>query len=279
MSEKTPPVRLDFDRLQAWVSTQLASIQTTMKMMGAVPLQAAGPVLAHPRELRVCTLGLPEVFCQGTRLEFPYQKVQELLLYLIFNPSASKDQLLEDLWDGKSADSVYTAIRQLRRLLKDHLHLAEEAVVKKGRYYSLSAEIQIGLDLHTLDNTVFRGTKIAPQYLCVLMEGLDSSWIEEQRLLFNKTLLARLEQETQHPQLPLERLLVLHLLVLVRDVFQTAALDVVLRLSRDLGFAAVQRAAQQLVHALNEGSSTEFQVAQLRDLAVELLENQRLSAV
>lgn len=279
LSEKTPPLRLDFDALQSWTHTHLTSIRTTMHLMGSLS-EASAPLLAHPSlsaELQISTLGMPEVHCQGQKLEFPYQKVLELLLYLVHHPAATKDQLLEDLWDGKTADSVYTAIRQLRKILKDHLPISEEAVVKKGKHYSLSSQIHVVLDSHGLDGPVFEGQKIVPAHLCDLMEGLDSSWIEEQRLIFNRALLTQLDQELQTPQPSPEHTLLLHLLRVTRDVFEPEPLQMVLKLSRDLGCKTLHRTAQLLMHALTEGSCPRFHVLQLRDQAATLLEQERLS--
>ena len=277
LSEKTLPLRLDFDALQTWTHTHLASIRTTMRLMGSLS-EAHPPLAGSPvAELDINTLGLPEVHCQGQSLEFPYQKVLELLLYLVYHPAATKDQLLEDLWDGKTADSVYTAIRQLRKILKDHLPITEEAVVKKGRHYSLSPQIHVVLDSHVLDGPVFVDHQIAPPYLCDLMESLESGWIEEQRLIFNRTLLTQLDQELQTPQASLERTLILHLLRVTRDVFEPEPLQMVLKLSRDLGCKAIHRAAQLLKHALTEGSCPRFHVLQLREQAATLLEQERLS--
>lgn len=281
LPEKVPPVRLDFDALQSWVQVQLAHIQSTMHMHGSITQTGSRPQLQvlPPTALHITTLGIPEVLHKGKVLEFPYQKVLELLLYLIFNTAATKDQLLEDIWDGKSADSVYTAIRQLRRLLKDHLDLSDEAIVKKGKYYSLSPELHFVLDTGKLDAPIFVGGKITPPYLSELMEGLDSPWIEEQRMLLNKTLLSKLQSEVQKPQLPLDRALVLHLLILTRDVYQMEALDTILKLSRELALPAVQRTAQLLKHALGEGAPVTLLVSQLRESAIQLVNEQRLSAV
>ncbi|GEM49393.1 winged helix-turn-helix domain-containing protein [Deinococcus cellulosilyticus] len=273
LSEKSPPPSLDFERLQAWTHTHLASIQATIHLMG--PLSASPS--PTPATLHIKILGAPEVFCQGQKVDFPYQKVLELLLYLIHHPAATREQLLSDLWDGKTADSVYTAIRQLRKILRDLFPLTEEGVVKKGRHYSLSSQIQVVLDSHDLDGPVLTTQQIAPQYLCDLMDGLDSAWIEEQRLIFNRLLLTRLVQELQVSQGRTDRTLVLHLLRVTQDVFEPDPLQMVLRLSRELGHGGIHRTAQMLQHALTEGSCTRFYVLQLREQAAKLLEQERLA--
>lgn len=252
-------------QLDQWSEHHLSRIRKRLELEKALPARNTH----HEKVLEIKTIGLPEVHVNGQKLDFPYLKVQELLLYLIFQPFSPKDQLQENLWPGGLAHNVYTAVRQLKLLLGQHLNM-DDPIVKRRCGYALSDQIKVVLDLETISGPLMPGGKLHPAFTLGVLEGFDSEWLEEPRALLQQNLLQRLLTE-QTKQVGKDKQLALTLLMLRQDPFHAEALHQASALAGQLGDQRVKDLLNMLERALQQGTPLQALLGKLCDVASTLM--------
>ena len=96
-------------------------------------------------KITVRFLGKPEIIRDGVRVVIPQKKIQALLLYLLFNESCSRDELVSLFWEEQKEES---ARRNLRNsLYKLRTLLGDGVLVTMGKeYIKLDPKVELVRD-------------------------------------------------------------------------------------------------------------------------------------
>src|SRR5690625_2181772 len=147
--------------------------------------------LRHPAggELRVCGLGHPVIYRDGSRLDWESLKAVELLFYLLEHPDgATSFEVAEALWPGKSdrraSSSFHVTLYRLRK------QLGSEIVEAANRRYYLGGELHLSQDVEGYraqaravveEPGPEQAARLIGIYAGDFLTGFDSDWLLDLR--------------------------------------------------------------------------------------------------
>ncbi len=138
--------------------------------------------------LEVQTLGSFHCGLEQTHIKFPFAKAAELLIWLILHGPATREKIIDALWDGSSdpkhIEYGKLALRRLRTSLAEHLPF--NPLVYADHKYQLAAELEVKLDarelLEAFETTDLNARhKALEQYSSTFLPGVHSEWAEYMR--------------------------------------------------------------------------------------------------
>ena len=138
--------------------------------------------------LEVQTLGSFHCDLEQTHIKLPFAKAAELLIWLTFHGPATREQIIDALWDGSSdpkhIEYGKLALRRLRTSLAEYLPF--NPLVYTGHKYQLAAELEVKLDaqelLDAFETADLEARRNAlGQYSSTFLPSTHSEWAEQMR--------------------------------------------------------------------------------------------------
>jgi LuxR family transcriptional regulator, maltose regulon positive regulatory protein len=142
-------------------------------------------------QLEIKTFGGLTIHLNGLLVHMPFVRCAELLVWLALHGPATKDQMLDALWDG-SADSakaeyLRVILRQIRLTLTATQKLIANPIVYSKTFYALHPTLNIQLDYRQLKSIT---TQNDPDVLLAALNthqgeflpSMDSQWIQVARV-------------------------------------------------------------------------------------------------
>ena len=145
-------------------------------------------------------LGKPKVTIDGIPLEMEQKKTQAMLLYILFNGSATRDELAELLWCDYAPDKARSNLRNSLYKLKSIV--GGEILMTKGHSFIKIAEgvtVRRDIDLFITENSqnqIFSlSSYIFLEHFYVKNCPEFDRWISNMRTVYEKLLVKRLTRE------------------------------------------------------------------------------------
>ena len=138
--------------------------------------------------LEVQTLGNFYCTFEQNTIKLPFAKAAELLVWLTLHGPATREQIIDALWDGSSdpkhIEYAKLTLRRLRTSLAEHVPF--NPLVYTDHKYQLATELEVELDAHdlltafeTADATARR--EALECYSGTFLSGIHSEWIEQMK--------------------------------------------------------------------------------------------------
>jgi LuxR family transcriptional regulator, maltose regulon positive regulatory protein len=187
---------------------------------GAQVLEVASPD-DDRLELRLQSLGAVQAFIAGSSAHIPLAKAGELLVWLAIHGPASRDQLIDALWDGSNEqrhiEYFKIAVRRLRASFAEHASVDFNPLTFEQGLYRISERLNVQLDatavavaLRANDPLALEAAVLAHQG--VFLPACESEWASEARVRFQEealeaamALALRLEADDPRRALELRR--------------------------------------------------------------------------
>ena len=121
---------------------------------------------------------------------FGFRKAGELLVWLALHGPASRDKIIDALWDGSNEqrhlEYFKVAVRRLRAALEEAAPLEFNPLPFEAGTYRLSSRFEIDLDAQALTqafelNDPARQSQAWNRYTGDFLPGIDSEWVLETR--------------------------------------------------------------------------------------------------
>ena len=142
-------------------------------------------------QLEIKTLGGLTIHLDGLEIQMPFARCAELLVWLALHGPATKDQMLDALWDG-SADSakaeyLRVILRQIRLTLTNTQKLIANPIVYSKTFYYLHPTLNIQLDYWQLKTIA---TQNNPDVLLTALKthqgeflpSMETEWVNQIRM-------------------------------------------------------------------------------------------------
>jgi LuxR family transcriptional regulator, maltose regulon positive regulatory protein len=172
-------------------------------------------------ELRLQSLGAVQASIAGSSAHIPLAKAGELLVWLAIHGPASRDQLVDALWDGSNEqrhiEYFKIAVRRLRASFAEHASVDFNPLTFEQGLYRISERLNVQLDamavaaaLQANDPFALEAAVLAHQG--VFLPACESEWASEARMRFQEealeaamALALRLEADDSRRALELRR--------------------------------------------------------------------------
>ncbi|WP_019011948.1 tetratricopeptide repeat protein [Deinococcus aquatilis] len=148
------------------------------------------PTLTTPRAtLHLNTLGQLRARVESRPLQIPFAKAGELLVWLALHGPASREQIVDALWDGSREERhigyFKVVVRRLRLALSEILPDVINPLPFEAGQYALSSDFSVDLDVtrsfSSTDDEAGRLTQRLSLWQGEFLPGLTSEWIQEER--------------------------------------------------------------------------------------------------
>ena len=150
----------------------------------------------------VCFFGKPKVSIDGIPIEMEQKKPQALLLYILFNGSATRDELAELLWCDYAPEKARSNLRN--SLYKLKMIVGEDVLTTKGHsFVSVSENITLRRDIdlfiteNSRDQLLSLTSYIFLEHFYVKNCPEFERWIGSMRTAYEKLMVKRLSKELQ----------------------------------------------------------------------------------
>jgi LuxR family transcriptional regulator, maltose regulon positive regulatory protein len=140
--------------------------------------------------LELRTLGNLQVRVAGQQVHIPFAKAGELLGWLALHGPASRDKIIDALWDGSNEhrhiEYFKVAVRRLRAALEETAPLEFNPLPFEAGMYRLADRFEIDLDAQALTqafelNHPEQQSQVLDRYSGDFLSGIDSEWVLETR--------------------------------------------------------------------------------------------------
>ena len=160
---------------QGWHTERLASLRST-------PIASSSP--GKPT-LELTTLGTLQARLNGQLVHLPFAKAGELLVWLAQHGPATRERIIDALWDGSNeqrhVEYFKVAVRRLRNALQETLGDAFNPLPFEQGVYRLAVQLEVRLDTaHTLQALRQRTPELEAVLRSPLGEFMpeaDSEWV------------------------------------------------------------------------------------------------------
>ena len=166
------------------LSSQFLNDWTAATQLSTAPQRPA------PFTLQIRTLGKVQVRLNDRPVHIPLSRSVEMLAWLAIHREGSRDQIMNDLWDGSSEqrhlEYFKVAVRHLRLALSSDPNVTFNPLqYQQGRYF-LAPEFTLEVDALLPGQLLITPTseglqKIIDAYQGPFLPGSESSWVETRR--------------------------------------------------------------------------------------------------
>jgi len=148
----------------AWASGRALSLDQAIQYALGKTFHAPAPISSSlpPSILRIFALGPTQVMrgeVELTSSDWVYAKTKELLFYLLFHPSSTKEQIGLALWRDASParlrSSLGVAVHYLRRALGK-----PDWIILDGDHYSFNRSLPYWIDVEEFENNLERAKQL-----------------------------------------------------------------------------------------------------------------------
>jgi LuxR family transcriptional regulator, maltose regulon positive regulatory protein len=142
-----------------------------------------------PLTLTIQSLGGVRVSLNGQALHLPLSKSAEVLVWLSLHGQASRDRLVDALWDGSNErrhiEYFKVAVRHLRATLAGHPAVTFNPLPFEGGVYRLSERLTIDLDVTRLKQATKHDLadlqRVLDEYIGPFLPLVQAPWAEAER--------------------------------------------------------------------------------------------------
>ena len=141
-------------------------------------------------KLEVCSFGNLRALVADQAVHIPFAKAGELLVWLALHGPATRDKIIDALWDGSNEqrhlEYFKVAVRRLRAALEEAVPLEFNPLPFEAGAYRLSDQFEIDLDAQALTQAFelddpARQAQALDRYTGDFLPGMDSEWVLETR--------------------------------------------------------------------------------------------------
>jgi LuxR family transcriptional regulator, maltose regulon positive regulatory protein len=145
--------------------------------------------------LEIQTFGKGSAKVNGVSIKFPFSKTIEILIWLAMNGPASREFVVDAVWDGsreqKDAEYARVSLRKLRVALSEINNDGFNPLPYFEGQYRLSSEFQIRLDCTRFESLALsQNTNDLKEALALMTQpflyGVNSEWVEAYRTKLNE---------------------------------------------------------------------------------------------
>lgn len=162
-----------------WVSRTLRELK----------LQLSAPALMARPELQIETLGRLQVRAGSQPLQLPFAKAGELLVWLAVHGPATRERIVDALWDGSPEERhvgyFKVVVRRLRLALSEILPDVINPLPFENGVYALSPDLKVNLDISRPFPLVLdvagRLSERLTRWRGEFLPNLTTEWVEEMR--------------------------------------------------------------------------------------------------
>lgn len=213
-------------------------------------------------KLEILSFGKGIAKINGLNVKFPFAKTIEILVWLALNGPASREFVVDAVWDGsrdqKDAEYARVSLRKLRMALIDVVGDVFNPLPYKDGQYKLASEFVLTLDCKTLESLSLSQDidelKLALELIRQpFLQGITSEWVEEYRTKLNETaLLVSLNLGALLKSQPLESIKVYRRALEIDPLCEDAHLALIKAFESTGDFVAAKRSYQKYAQMLSE---------------------------
>jgi DNA-binding SARP family transcriptional activator len=141
-----------------WFNQELTVLQDLYGSMTQRDFKKTFALSHQQHVLEVQTLKHLEIRLNGQVVRFPFAKCAELIVWLALNGAASKDQICDELWDGRATRSnleyFRVVVRRTRNALVEAGELELNPLTFEHGLYQLSPKLELQVDVLELANAL-----------------------------------------------------------------------------------------------------------------------------
>ncbi len=147
--------RLEVEHAELQVSVTLPANKQSLWAAARARLEKLRPVVTEPVQLVIRTFAALEIRLNDEPVRLPFARCGELIVWLALHGSATREQIVNALWDGSRSPSHLEYFRVVVRRTRAALSAAGQLnfnplVFQDGRY-RLSAQFEISTDVAALE--------------------------------------------------------------------------------------------------------------------------------
>jgi two-component SAPR family response regulator len=140
------------------LNQELTTLQNLYIKMTQQDFKKAFAVGHQQHLLEVQTFKHLEIRLNGQTVRFPFAKCAELIVWLALNGAANKDQICDELWDGRATRSnleyFRVVVRRTRNALVEAGELEFNPLTFEHGLYQLSPKLELQVDVLELANAL-----------------------------------------------------------------------------------------------------------------------------
>jgi DNA-binding SARP family transcriptional activator len=141
-----------------WFNQELTTLQDLYGSMTQQDFKKTFAISHQKHLLEVQTFKHLEIRLNGLTVRFPFVKCAELIVWLALNGAANKDQICDELWDGRATRSnleyFRVVVRRTRNALVETGELEFNPLIFEQGLYQLSPKLELQVDALELASTL-----------------------------------------------------------------------------------------------------------------------------